>query len=68
MEMLMLAGLLAYFANFFAGKTKNARLAQLWYSTHKGLLDDNFVLVGRLKKSRNLFMFPLTLRYSYFIL
>jgi len=46
MEMLMLAGLLTYFANFFAGKSKNARLAQLWFNTHKGLLDDNFVLVG----------------------
>ncbi|XP_011178680.2 PAT complex subunit CCDC47 [Zeugodacus cucurbitae] len=53
MEMLMLAGLLAYFANFFAGKTKNARLAQLWYSTHKGLLDDNFVLVGDDGKQEN---------------
>ncbi|XP_037959958.1 coiled-coil domain-containing protein 47 [Teleopsis dalmanni] len=46
MEMLMLAGLLAYFANFFAGKSKNARLAQQWFSTHKSLLEDNFVLVG----------------------
>lgn len=57
MEMLMLAGLLAYFANFFAGKTKNARLAQLWYSTHKGLLDDNFALVGRFKKFIILFQY-----------
>ncbi|XP_068151027.1 PAT complex subunit CCDC47 [Drosophila tropicalis] len=46
MEMLMVAGLLAYFANFFAGKAKNARLAQLWFSTHKALLEDNFALVG----------------------
>lgn len=46
MEMLMVAGLLAYFANFFAGKAKNARLAQLWFSTHKALLDENFALVG----------------------
>lgn len=46
MEMLMLAGLMVYFANFFAGKAKNAKLAYLWYNTHKGLLDDNFVLVG----------------------
>ncbi|XP_075153594.1 PAT complex subunit CCDC47 [Haematobia irritans] len=46
MEMLMLAGLLVYFTNFFAGKAKNAKLAHLWYTTHKGLLDDNFVLVG----------------------
>uniref|UniRef100_W8BR42 PAT complex subunit CCDC47 n=1 Tax=Ceratitis capitata TaxID=7213 RepID=W8BR42_CERCA len=53
MEMLMLAGLLAYFSNFFAGKTKNARLAQLWFNTHKGLLDDNFVLVGDDGKQEN---------------
>lgn len=46
MEMIMVAGLLAYFANFFAGKAKNARLAQLWFSTHKALLDENFALVG----------------------
>lgn len=46
MEMLMLAGLMVYFTNFFAGKAKNAKLAHLWYNTHKGLLDDNFVLVG----------------------
>lgn len=46
MEMLMVAGLLVYFANFFAGKAKNARLAQLWFSTHKALLDENFALVG----------------------
>ncbi|XP_061389328.1 PAT complex subunit CCDC47 [Musca vetustissima] len=46
MEMLMLAGLMVYFTNFFAGKAKNAKLAHLWLNTHKGLLDDNFVLVG----------------------
>lgn len=46
MEMLLLAGLTTYFANFFMGRSKNSRLANLWFSTHKQLLDDNFVLVG----------------------
>lgn len=46
MEMLMLAGLLVYFTNFFAGKQKNSRLAHLWFNTHKAILEDNFVLVG----------------------
>ncbi|XP_030383931.1 coiled-coil domain-containing protein 47 [Scaptodrosophila lebanonensis] len=53
MEMLMIAGLLAYFSNFFAGKAKNARLAQLWFSTHKALLDENFALVGDDGKQEN---------------
>jgi len=53
MEMLMVAGLLAYFANFFAGKAKNARLAQLWFSTHRALLDENFALVGDDGKAEN---------------
>lgn len=46
MEMLLIAGLTTYFANFFMGRSKNSRLANLWFSTHKQLLDENFVLVG----------------------
>lgn len=46
MEMLMMAGLLAYFANYFMGKNKNSKLANLWLSTHRSLLEDNFVLIG----------------------
>lgn len=46
MEMLMLAGLMTYFANYFVGKNKNTKLAQKWLQTHKSLLDDNFALVG----------------------
>lgn len=46
MEMLLLAGLTTYFANFFMGRSKNFRLANLWFTTHKQLLDENFVLVG----------------------
>lgn len=45
-EMLMLAGLMVYFINFFVGKAKNANLANRWFNTHRALLDDNFVLVG----------------------
>lgn len=46
MEMLMIAGLTAYFANYIVGKNKNSKLANMWLSTHKSLLDENFALVG----------------------
>ncbi|KXJ80198.1 hypothetical protein RP20_CCG026262 [Aedes albopictus] len=46
LEMLMLAGLLAYFANYLFGNKKNSSIANLWLTTHKTLLEDNFVLVG----------------------
>ncbi|WAQ94545.1 CCD47-like protein [Mya arenaria] len=45
-KMLMLAGLGVYFLNFLAGKTKNSKLAQAWFTSHKTLLDENFSLVG----------------------
>jgi len=48
MEMLMVAGLIVYFLNFFTGKNKNQRLANAWLSTHKQLLEENFTLVGKL--------------------
>ncbi|XP_052868521.1 PAT complex subunit CCDC47 [Anopheles cruzii] len=46
MEMLMLAGLLAYFANYLVGNKKNSAIANQWLSIHRTLLEDNFVLVG----------------------
>lgn len=46
MELIMLAGLLAYFANYLVGRSKNSKLASLWLSTHKQILEENFVLVG----------------------
>ena len=46
MEMLMLAGLLVYFLNFLAGKTKNGKLAQAWYNAHRELLESQFAIVG----------------------
>lgn len=46
LELLMIAGLVVYFLNFFAGKTKNQRLANAWFNAHKSLLESNFALVG----------------------
>lgn len=46
LELIMIAGLLAYFSNYFVGKSKNGRLANMWLETHKLLLEENFVLVG----------------------
>ncbi|CAG2062383.1 unnamed protein product, partial [Timema podura] len=47
LEMLMAAGLVVYALNFFTGKTKNNKLANAWFSSHKTLLEDNFSLVGK---------------------
>ena len=44
--MIMIAGLLAYFANYLYGNKKNSTLANMWLTTHKALLEENFVLVG----------------------
>ncbi|XP_014255702.1 coiled-coil domain-containing protein 47 isoform X2 [Cimex lectularius] len=46
LEMLMIAGLAVYFINFFTGKAKNSKMANIWYSTHKSMLEENFSLVG----------------------
>ncbi|XP_035907384.1 coiled-coil domain-containing protein 47 [Anopheles stephensi] len=46
MEMLMLAGLMAYFANYLVGNKKNSAIASQWLSIHRTLLEDNFALVG----------------------
>lgn len=46
LEMLMVAGLLVYFLNFFTGRSRNYKLANMWYYTHKSLLEENFSLVG----------------------
>lgn len=46
LEMLMVAGLVVYFINFIVGKSKNQKLANVWYSSHMSLLDQNFALVG----------------------
>lgn len=47
METLLVVAIIAYFANFFYGRSKNAQLADIWFKTHKSLLEDNFSLVGQ---------------------
>lgn len=46
MEMIMIAGLVAYFANYFVGRNKNSKIASLWLQTHRSLLEDNFAGIG----------------------
>lgn len=46
LEGLMLLGLIAYFVNFIAGRTKNQRLADVWFEANRDLLENNFTLVG----------------------
>jgi len=46
LEMLMLAGLSVYLLNFLHGKSKNNKLAQAWFQSHKELLEANFAVVG----------------------
>jgi len=45
-ELLMLAGILVYMANYVMGRYKNQRLAQSFFDTHWALLEENFSLVG----------------------
>lgn len=42
----MMTGLFVYFLNFFTGKSKNHKLANMWFHSHKSLLEENFSLVG----------------------
>lgn len=46
LEILMVVGLLVYFINYVAGRSKNTRIAETWFAEHKQLLLDNFSLVG----------------------
>lgn len=46
LELVILAGLVLYFINFFVGRSKNQKIADTWFETFKGLMDDNFALVG----------------------
>ncbi|XP_068716118.1 PAT complex subunit CCDC47-like [Montipora foliosa] len=45
-EILTLAGLAVYALNFFAGRSKNSRLASSWMKSNKELLESNFSIVG----------------------
>lgn len=46
LEILMMSGLIVYFINFATGKSKNTKIANLWFQTHRQILEDNFSLVG----------------------
>lgn len=46
LELMILAGLVLYFFNFFLGRSKNQRIAETWYEAFKGQLQENFALVG----------------------
>lgn len=51
LEILMVAGLIVYFINYIAGRSKNCRIAESWLADHKELLFNNFSLVGDAGKS-----------------
>lgn len=45
-EILMIVGIVVYFLNFFTGKTKNQKIANVWFNSHRSLLESQFTLVG----------------------
>ncbi|CAF1553332.1 unnamed protein product, partial [Didymodactylos carnosus] len=45
-EALMIIALLGYLINFLIGRTKNSRLATVFYQTQRDLLEKNFACVG----------------------
>ena len=47
----MIAGLVVYFINYIAGRSKNCRIAELWFNEHNQLFTENFSLVGDTGKS-----------------
>jgi len=46
MEILMIVAIVVYFLNFFTGKTKNQKIANQWFSSHRTMLESQFSLVG----------------------
>ena len=46
MEIFMIIGIIVYFLNFFTGKTKNQKIANQWFNSHRGMLESQFSLVG----------------------
>lgn len=46
LELIILAGLVLYFVNFFVGRSKNQKIAETWYQTFEPLMKENFSLVG----------------------
>lgn len=70
LEILMITGIVVYFLNFFTGKSRNQKIANQWFSSHLGLLEQQFALVGddgsqniediqdpMIKESENVFTF-----------
>jgi hypothetical protein len=45
-EIVMLMTIFVYFGNFLYGKSRNYRLAQAWFQSHRELLERNFSVVG----------------------
>ena len=52
LEILMVAGLLVYFVNYIAGRSKNSRIAESWFAENSQILQENFSLVGDTGRSR----------------
>merc|ERR1719315_2795 len=46
MEIFMIIGIIVYFLNFFTGKTKNQKIANQWFNSHRSMLESQFSLVG----------------------
>lgn len=45
-EIIMVLGIVVYFLNFFSGKSKNQKIANMWFNSHRALLESQFSLVG----------------------
>ncbi|XP_063985834.1 PAT complex subunit CCDC47 [Diachasmimorpha longicaudata] len=46
LEILMVTGLLVYFINYLAGRSKNLRICEKWLQDNRKILRENFSLVG----------------------
>jgi len=46
LEILMIIGITVYFLNFFSGKSKNQKIANLWFNSNRSFLESQFALVG----------------------
>jgi len=46
LEILMIIGIVVYFMNFFTGKSKNQKIANMWFNSHISILESQFALVG----------------------
>lgn len=53
LEILMITGLLVYFINYMVGRSKNAHIAEQWFTDHQQVLTENFSLIGTGRSSEN---------------